>query len=83
VSGKAIVSTKAVKVADHLPIVVEDENGWEKVEAAVRRWMLENKSNIIVKLTAEYKKKGQEVVELSDDDESKKVRKFEVQVLLM
>jgi len=83
VSGKAVVSTKAVKVADHLPIVVEDETGWEKVEAAVRRWMLENKSNIIVKLTVEYKKKGQEVVELSDDDKSKKVRKFEVQVPLM
>ena len=77
-SGKAVVSTKTVKIADHLPIVVEDENGWAKVEAAVKRWMLENKKNIIVKLTVEYKRKGGEVIELSDDDsvDRKKVQTF-------
>ena len=36
VSGKAIVFAKAVKIADHKPIVVEDENGWARVEAMVR-----------------------------------------------
>jgi len=68
VSGKAIVSAKEVKIADHKPIVVEDENGWARVEAMVRLWMLENKQSLDVKLTTEYRKKVPATIELSDHD---------------
>jgi len=75
-SGKAVISSKSVRVSDSLSIEVEDENGWRKVEKGVERWMLQSKKEIVVKLTILYRKIGGMNAESSDDDSpsSKKVR---------
>ena len=67
-SGKAIISSKSIHIADNLSIEVEDENGWRKVEKGVERWMLQNKKEIIVKLTVLYRKTGGTNAESSDDE---------------
>jgi len=76
ISGKAVISSKSMRIADSLSIEVEDENGWRKVEKGVERWMLQSKKEIIVKLTILYKKSGVTNAESSDDEalSSKKVR---------
>jgi len=75
-SGKAVISSKSMRIADSLSIEVDDENGWRKVEKGVERWMLQSKKEIIVKLTILYKKTGVTNAESSDDEalSSKKVR---------
>lgn len=63
-------------MSDNLSIEVDDESGWRKVEKGVERWMLQNKKEIIVKLTAVYRKVGGTAVESSEDESptSKKVQ---------
>ena len=75
-SGKAVISSKSMRIADSLSIEVDDENGWRKVEKGVERWMLQSKKEIIVKLTILYKKTGGTNAESSYDDtpSSKKVQ---------
>jgi len=75
-SGKAVISSKSMRIADSLSIEVEDENSWRKVEKGVERWMLQSKKEIIVKLTILYKKTGVANAESSDDEalSSKKVQ---------
>ena len=75
-SGKAVISSKSVRVSDSLSIEVEDENGRRKVEKGVERWMLQSKKEIVVKLTILYRKIAGMKAESSDDDSpsSKKVR---------
>jgi len=67
-SGKAVISSKSMRIADSLSIEVEDENCWRKVEKRVERWMLQSKKEIVVKLTILYKKTGGTNVESSDED---------------
>jgi len=67
-SGKAVISSKSVRVSDSLSIEVEDENSWRKVEKGVERWMLQSKKEIIVKLTILYKRIGGTNAESSDDE---------------
>ena len=67
-SGQAIISSKATRVADYLPITVEDESGWKKVEKGVERWMKETKKPVTVKLTIMYKRIGETIIDTSDDD---------------
>ena len=67
-SGKAVISSKSMRIADSLSIEVEDENGWRKVEKGVERWMLQSKKEIVVKLTILYKKTGGTNVESSGED---------------
>ena len=67
-SGKAVISSKSMRIADSLSIEVEDENSWRKVEKGVERWMLQGKKEIVVKLTILYKKTGGTNVESSDED---------------
>ena len=67
-SGKAVISSKSIRIADNLSIEVEDENGWRKVEKGVEHWMLQNKKEIIVKLTILYRKTGGTNAESSDDE---------------
>ena len=75
-SGKALISSKSCRVSDNLSIEVDDESGWRKVEKGVERWMLQNKKEIIVKLTVVYRKVGGTAVESSEDESptSKKVQ---------
>jgi hypothetical protein len=75
-SGKALISSKSCRVSDNLSIEVDDENSWRKVEKGVERWMLQNKKEIIVKLTVVYRKVGGTAVESSEDESptSKKVQ---------
>ena len=75
-SGKAVISSKSVRVSDSLSIEVEDENGRRKVEKGVEHWMLQSKKEIIVKLMILYKRIGGTNAESSDDDSpsSKKVQ---------
>jgi len=67
-SGKAVISSKSVRIADSLSIEVEDENSGRKVKKGVERWMLQSKKEIIVKLTILYKKTGVMNAESSDDE---------------
>jgi hypothetical protein len=67
-SGNALISSKSCRVCDSLSIEVEDESGWKKVEKGVERWMLQNKKEIIVKLTVVYSKVGGTAVESSEDE---------------
>jgi hypothetical protein len=73
-SGQAIISQQAMKVSDYLSISVEDEFGWKKVELGVERWMREKKKSITVKVMLVYKKKG-EVIPIVSDDEMAEVKK--------
>ena len=75
-SGKAMISSKSMRIADSMSIEVDDENGWRKVEKGVERWMLQSKKEIVVKLTILYKKTGGTNAESSDDESpsSKKVQ---------
>jgi len=75
VSTHAVISAKATPMRDNMPIDIEDNSGWTKVERGVERWMRENRKGIVVKLTVIYKKKGGISIELSDDerDPGKKV----------
>ena len=75
-SGKAVISSKSMRIADSLSIELDNENGWRKVEKGVECWMLQSKKEIIVKLTILYKKTGGTNAESSDDDtpSSKKVQ---------
>ena len=43
VNGHAVISAKGEMKANHLSIIIEDENGWRKVEKFVERWMKEYK----------------------------------------
>ena len=43
ISGRAVISARGVTKANHLSIIIEDENGWRKVEKFVERWMKECK----------------------------------------
>ena len=63
-------------MSDSLSIEVDDESGWKKVEKGVERWMLQNKKEIIVKLTVVYRKVGGIAVQSSEDESptSKKVQ---------
>ena len=74
VSGQAIITQQATKVCDYLPITVEDESGWKKVEMGVTRWMREKKKPITVKLTITYKKKG-ETNAIDSDNEIVEIKK--------
>ena len=78
-SGKAVISSKSMRIADSLSIEIEDENGWRKVEKGVERWMLQSKKEIVVKLTILYKKTGGTNVESSDEDtpSSKKIQSLQ------
>ena len=75
VSEQAIITQQTTKVCDYLPITVEDESGWKKVELGVMRWMREKKKPITVKLMLTYKKKGETNPIDSEDDviEMKKI----------
>ena len=43
VNGRAVISARGVTKANHLSVIIEDENGWRKVEKFVERWMKECK----------------------------------------
>jgi len=68
VSGLAVISSKGTRICDSLSIEVEDESGWKKVEKGVERWMMQNKKEIVVKLTVVYKRVGGMAVESSEDE---------------
>jgi len=75
-SGKAVISSRRIHIANNFSIEVDDESGWKKVEKGVECWMLQNKKDINVKLTILYKNLGGTNAESSDDDSpsSKKVQ---------
>ena len=75
-SGKAMISSKSMRIADSMSIEVDNENGWRKVEKGVERWMLQSKKEIVVKLMILYRKTGGTTAESSDDESpsSKKVQ---------
>jgi len=59
---------ESVTKANYLSIIIEDENGWRKVEKFVERWMREYKREIIVKLIMTWRKKKGNVL-IDEDDE--------------
>ncbi len=67
-SGQVNISSKATRLIDYLPITVEDESGWEKVEKGVECWMKETKKPVTVKLMIMYKRIGETIIDTSDDD---------------
>ena len=56
VSSTAIISYNRSRASDNLTVAIDDESGWKKVEQGVKRWMLERRKSITVKLTIQYKK---------------------------
>ena len=65
---RAVVSARGVSKANHLSIIIEDENGWQKVERFVERWMKEYRREIVVKLTVTWRKKKGNAF-MDEDDE--------------
>jgi len=54
ISGQAVISAKGVPIREHIKIVVEDENGWKKVEQGVEAWMHQKRVDIRVMLMHTY-----------------------------
>ena len=77
-NGRAVISARGVTKANHLSIVIEDENGWRKVERFVERWMKEYKREIVVKLTVTWRKKKGNV--LVDEDDAQDLGKSKPKV---
>ena len=57
-SGHATIKARGVTKADSLSFEVEDDAGWKKVETFIETWMKQKKREIVVYLTAVWKKKG-------------------------
>ena len=76
ISGQPVISAKGVPVCEHIKIVVEDENGWKKVEQGVEAWMHQKRVDIRVNLTHTYSSIKGRVSETLDkeEDDLKKVR---------
>ena len=76
ISGQAVISAKGVPIREHIKIVVEDENGWKKVEQGVEAWMHQKCVDIRVILTHTYSNIKGRVSETLDkeEDDLKKVR---------
>jgi hypothetical protein len=76
ISGQAVISAKGVPVREHIKIVVENENGWKKVEQGVEAWMHQKRVDIRVMLTHTYSSIKGRVYETLDEEEDdlKKVR---------
>ena len=74
--GQAVISAKGVPIREHIKIVVEDENGWKKVEQGVEAWMHQKLIDIRVILTHIYSSIKGRVSESLDEEEDnlKKVR---------
>ena len=69
ISGQAVISAKGVPIREHIKIVVEDENGWKKVEQGVEAWMHQKRVDIRVMLTHTYSTIKGRVSENSDTEE--------------
>jgi len=76
ISGQAAISAKSVPVREHIKIVVEDENGWKKVDQGVEAWMHQKRVDIRVILMHTYSSIKGRVSETLDkeEDDLKKVR---------
>ena len=73
ISGQAVISAKGVPVREHIKIVVEDENGWKKVEQGVEVWMYQKRIDIRVVLTHTYSSiKGRVSETLNEEDDDLK-----------
>jgi hypothetical protein len=68
-NGRAVISARGVTKANHLSVVIEDENGWRKVEKFVEHWMKEFKREIVVKLTGTWRKKKGNIFVNEDDEQ--------------
>ena len=68
VSGQAIISGNKIRVQDNHSIIVDNKEGWRKVEKGVELALKGGKSAIHVKLTVRYKKKKGTGIVISDDD---------------
>jgi hypothetical protein len=54
-SGMATLCAKSIAIKNQLRIIVDDTEGWKKVEQGIERWMREKKTEIIVNLVHQYK----------------------------
>jgi hypothetical protein len=83
-SGRAVVSARGVIKAHHLSIVVEDENGWRKVEKFVEQFMKQGRQEILVKLTVTWrKKKGNVFTDVNDEQDAGKSKPKVIKVFIL
>jgi hypothetical protein len=67
-SGMATLCAKSIAIKNQLKIMVEDTEGWKKVEQGIERWMREKKTEIVVNLVLQYKKIARDNDESSEDE---------------
>ena len=68
-SGSAALTFKGMSKANAIPIEVQDEEGWKKVEKLVEKAMHDKKHEITVRLTVNYEKKARvDGEDLGDED---------------
>jgi hypothetical protein len=67
----------------YLPIAVEDETGWKKVERFVERWMRNYKHDIKVKLVIVYKKTKRTDGASSDEEDMRSKKVYASKVALI
>jgi len=83
-SGLATISARGVPMRDYyLPIAVEDETGWKKVERFVERWMRNYKHDIKVKLVIVYKKTKRTDGASSDEEDMRSKKVYSSKVALI
>jgi hypothetical protein len=83
VNGRAVISARGVTKANYLSIIIEDKNGWRKVEKFVERWMKEYKREIVVKLIGtRRKKKGNVFIDEDDEQDVGKPKAMVYEVIL-
>jgi hypothetical protein len=68
-SGIATLQTKGVSRANAMPIIVEDEEGWKKVERFIEKAMRDKKVEIVVRLTVNYQKKVRDQEDMDEDED--------------
>ena len=69
-SGSAALTFKGMSKANAIPIEVQDEEGWKKVEKLVEKAMRDKKHEITVRLTVNYEKKARVDGEDLDDEDA-------------
>ena len=69
-SGSAALTFKGMSKANAIPIEVQDEEGWKKVEKLVEKAMHDKKHEITVRLTVNYEKKAHVDGEDLDDEDA-------------